>query len=165
MMNHFFWLIHSKWQILLATDPPQSFSDCSLIHCWQQQKNQWSTVAKYDTVHYQRSLLHVILPSLCSRSQRYDWIIPFKMWAWWLTQLAVWLVASIGLGYIYKLCRYHDMRLDIALDLDILIYRDMVFCGFKGCITVKSCHFQNLPDCSSCSNICLYPLCSYLHIT
>ena len=37
--------------------------------------------------------------------------------------------------------------------------------GFKGSITVKWCNFLNLPDCSSCHIICLYPLCHYTQIT
>ena len=41
----------------------------------------------------------------------------------------------------------------------------MSFPGFTSCITVKWCHFLNLPDCSSCSIICLYPLNYYIHIT
>lgn len=39
------------------------------------------------------------------------------------------------------------------------------FTGFKGCITVKWCHFLYLPECSTRSNNCLSPLSHNLHIT
>lgn len=59
-------------------------------------------------------------------------------------------VCNLGLGNALILYRYHDMILDIVLDLE---YRNNCM---KDYITVKGSDFLDLPD--SSSSICLRPL-------
>lgn len=60
------------------------------------------------------------------------------------------------------------MKLNIIFDFvhQYIMKWNIFFSMFlKGCFTVKWCHFLNLPECSSSSHTCLYPLSHYIHIT
>ncbi len=65
-------------------------------------------------------------------------------------------------GQYIDTASYRDVRRYIVTDFGYRLYHDMAwvlsFPGWKGFTTVKWCDFLNLPDCSCCSLIHLYPL-------
>lgn len=59
---------------------------------------------------------------------------------------------------IYRYYDYHNRRLYLVLYHYNLKCHQCSFPSFEGCITLKWCHFLNLPDISTCTCTCLYPL-------